>query len=79
MKYQKLTIINCGKNTCASSPGIFCTNLRTQNFGTQWHCQLYDQELYAKPNDEGWLQRLDICRADFAVHKNKGSGLRKIK
>lgn len=60
--------ISCGKDTCASSPGIFCGFVRTSKFGMKYHCGLFDNaNLTHSDRDKdgdglGWLQRLPQCK-----------------
>lgn len=64
MPNQRLLVIDCGENTCASEPGKFCEYMRVSNFGNRWVCHLYDTEV-REDKDGGWLQRTKQCKEDF--------------
>lgn len=55
--------VTCGELTCASDPGNFCQFVRTERFGTQWVCGLFDRPLFDDEN--GWLKRCDQCLEKF--------------
>jgi len=62
MANRGLIVIKFGEKACASSPGVFCDFVRTKNFGTKFHCHLFEEELFDK---EGWLQRCTSCLTRF--------------
>jgi len=56
--------INCGNQTCAESPGVFCEFVSTKRFGLEFVCALFPDNdlLYTKLEEkDGWLQRCDAC------------------
>lgn len=66
--------IECGKTTCASKPGHFCSQLCASHLGTRWNCAAFGNKEVKPPrdNEEGWLQRLPECVA--ATKKESKSG-----
>lgn len=52
-----------GVKTCASEPGKFCRWEGTMNFGTQYVCMLFGDELLNYK--DGWLQRCQPCVREF--------------
>lgn len=65
MKRMLTVVIDAGADTCASEPGVFCSQLRTSMRGV-FTCQLFfGKELrdeHGQLSGEGWLQRLDECK-----------------
>jgi len=56
--------INCGKSTCAKSPGNFCQFFGTIKFGTIPACRLFptNENSYTKLEEkDGWTQRCNEC------------------
>lgn len=67
MKVQIQFNIECGKNTCASEPGKFCTFRGTKSFGTVPFCLLFHETLEISANEHGepglgWTQRCKACK-----------------
>lgn len=61
---KQVLIFKTGAETCSekpSYPGSMCPFVRTMNFGTKFHCGLYDMERLR--DADGWLQRLPRCMA----------------
>ena len=61
---KRLTIeIECGEDTCASTPGHFCIYRGARIDGSEPACDLFRKRLYDKNGDiEGWLLRCKECK-----------------
>jgi hypothetical protein len=74
--------IDCGTDTCASSPGNFCKYVQTQRFGTRYFCKIFSEQgargkfvsLYVIEEGEhkGWLARHPECVAHNQSKETKG-------
>jgi hypothetical protein len=56
--------IDCGKTTCASKPGKFCTFVGVIRLGTTHVCRLFPSEGHSYTplkEDDGWLTRCRDC------------------
>lgn len=54
--------IVAGDLTCAAEPGVFCTHVVTQAFGTKYLCRLFEPDRLLEEQD-GWLRRWPACIA----------------
>ena len=61
---KQLTItIECGENTCASSPGRFCLYIQAEATGHNPSCYLFGKQLRDENGGMlGWLQRCKECK-----------------
>lgn len=63
---KQVLIFHTGEETCSekpSYPGSMCQFVRTQKYGKQYICGLFDYQQL--PDVGGWLQRLPECRESF--------------
>jgi hypothetical protein len=60
----KLTFdITCGKDTCASVPGVFCQFITANVTGFNVMCRLFDKKLHDKDGGvRDWILRCKECK-----------------
>lgn len=64
--------INCGAETCASEPGVFCEWLGSKKHGQQPICRfpfaVVDAPMkLSEDRPCGWVMRSDRCKAHFCI------------
>lgn len=60
-EHKSILVYKHGEMTCASKPGEFCRFLGAKSFGQQPWCLLFDEKLFAGPENRGWVERCAKC------------------